>query len=517
MTPLVLAPLLAALALLGPTDEVMNEQIAEFNRFYNSRASVAEKIEAIHVLGGADSPAAVEALVACFDDEDFSVRQTAIEVLGGYRAVECAQWLIDNIVANRRLRDTEKKVVAVEAISSMGHEVAIQPIIDLLDQEKRDDAVKRACLRALGRLQAKSAAPVVAAALEDSEPTVRIAALDALGEIKEPSTNAAVLARLQSDLWQERSSVLETLAKLRQKESIQPLIDQLSKEEGRLVDDVLKALLSLTTFDLGNKPEKWQETWDRVKDRFEVPTEEEIRKAREAYEQALLRYQPGTDDFAGIPTKSKRIIYVVDISGSMEDPLLDREKFKLQGRTYSDFVKMEVVKFELARTLENLDDTVFFNVISFATNVKPWKKQGLVQANILNRKAAAKWVRGLKPIGGASQNLKKKAGLAMSAGGALGKTNTYEALLTALDAKAAQAGYDTSLGSPVDTIFFLSDGDPTAGPITEIDRILAEVRRVNTLRKISINTISIGKNDRGRILMQQLARENNGTFLDLGE
>lgn len=509
--------LAVATSFLGSNDEILNELIAEFNRFYNGRASVAEKIEAIHVLGGADSPLAVEALVECFDDDDFSVRQTAIEVLGGYRAPECAQWLIDNIIANRRLRDTEKKVVAVEAVSSMGHEIAVQPIIDLLDQEKRDDDVKRACIRALGRLAAASAADVVAAALEDSEPTVRIAALDALGEIKAPSTNPAVLERLDSKLWQERSSAMDALANIRQKESIQPLIDQLGEEDGRLIDDVLKALLSLTTFDLGNKPDKWQETWDRVKDRFEVPSEEAVRKARESYEQALLRYEPGTDDFAGIPTKSRRIIYVIDVSGSMEDPLLDREKFKLQGRTYRDFVKMEVVKFELARTIENLDDTVFFNVISFATKVKPWKKQGLVQANILNRKAAAKWVRKLKPIGGSSQNLKKKAGLSLSAGGGLGKTNTYEALLESLDAKAAQSGYDTSLGSPVDTIFFLSDGDPTAGPITEIERILAEVRRVNALRKIAINTISIGKNDRGKSLMKALAQQNYGTFLDLGE
>ena len=514
LLPFVLAFAPAAEA---PDDAVLNELIAEFQRFYRGKASVAEKIEAIHVLEKADSPLAVEALVKCFDDKDFSVRQTAVEVLGGYRSEECAQWLIDNIIANKRLRDTGKKVVAVESVSAMGHEIAVEPIVELLSKEKRDADVKRACIRALGRLAKPSGAAVVAAALEDKEPTVRIAALDALAEIKEPSTNAAVLACLESKHWQERASAMNALANIRQKESIQPLIDMLRTEKGRLIDDVLKALLSLTTFDLGNKPDRWQETWDRVKERFEVPTEEQIRKARESYEKALLRYEPGTDDFAGIPTKSKRIIYVIDVSGSMEDPLLDRQKFKLQGRTYRDFVKMEVVKYELARTLENLDDTVFFNVISFATKVKPWKKHGLVQANILNRKAAAKWVRSLKPIGGASQNLKKKAGLSLSAGGGLGKTNTYEALLAALDAKAAQAGYDTKLGSPVDTIFFLSDGDPTAGPVTEIDRILAEVKRVNALRKISINTISIGKNERGKTLMRALAQGNWGTFLDLGE
>jgi len=99
----------------------------------------------------------------------------------------------------------------------------------------------------------------------------------------------------------------------------------------------------------------------------------------------------------------------------------------------------------------------------------------------------------------------------------LGKTNTYEALLAALDAKAAQSGYDTDLGSPVDTIYFLSDGDPTAGEITEVDLILGEVMRVNALRKIVIHTINIGRNERGKVLMRALATQNGGVFLDLGE
>jgi len=507
--------LLTALLAFTAADENTDEMIAEFKRFYRGRASVAEKIEAIHVLDRSDTVEAVEALVDCFDDPDFSVRQAAVEVLGGYRSPECAQYLIDNIVANKRLRKNEHKLVAVEALSHMGHSFAIEPIAELLDED--DDELLRACAMALGRMKARGAALRLVELLEDQEPTVRIAAIDALGQIGEPSTNAAVLEQLSDNRWQVKAAVVAALANLRQKESVQPLIDLLRSEKGRLIDDTLAALLSLTTFDLGNKPDKWQEVWDQVKERFEVPSEADVQRARENFEKALLRYSPGTDDFAGIPTKSRRILYVIDISGSMEDPLLDRQKFVLQGRSYSSFVKMEVVKQELVRTLENLDDTVFFNVIAFATKVKPWKKRGLVQANILNRTAAAKWVSRLKPIGGQSQSLKRKAGLALSAGGGLGKTNTYEALMTALDAKSAQAGYDTDLGSPVDTIFFLSDGDPTAGEVTEIDRILAAVRRVNALRKIKIHTINIGRNVRGKLMMAALARENDGTFLDLGE
>lgn len=500
------------LPVTGPDD--LDDMIAEFKRFYRGKASVAEKIEAIHVLDRADRPRAVEALVSCFGDPDYSVRQTAVDVIGAYRSPECAQWLIDNIVANKRNRDEDQKVVAIQILGQMKQEVAIEPIRALLTKRAKEPVV-HACASALGMLGAKQAAPDLVPFLEHRDASVQISVIDALGEIKEPTSNAAVLAMLESSTWQVQASAVHALSRIRQKESIQPLIDLLRIQKGRLRDDIAESLLSLTTFDLGDKADKWQTTWDRVKDRFEVPTEAEIRKAREAYEAAQIRYQPGKDDFAGIPTKSTRQLYVIDISGSMEDPLLDRDKFRLQGRSYRSFVKMEVVRHELLRTIENLDDTVFFNVVAFATEVKLWKK-GLVQANILNRKSAMKFISKLQPIGGASQNLKRKGGLTASAGGGLGKTNTHAALLTALDAKASQAGYDTNLGSPVDTIFFLSDGDPTAGDITEVDRLLAEVKRLNTVRKVAIHTINIGNNQRGKLLLQALAQQNGGTFLDLG-
>ncbi|HND56740.1 MAG TPA: HEAT repeat domain-containing protein, partial [Pirellulaceae bacterium] len=166
--------------------------------------------------------------------------------------------------------------------------------------------------------------------MTQSDPVVRIAVLDAFAEIADPTANAAALAQLKDPAWQVRVAAVGALGRIRQKESVQPLIDQLRAESGRLRDDVKKALISITTSDLGDNADKWQEYWDKWKDRFKVPSDEEVRKAREAFEATQARYNPGADDFAGVPTKSKRIVYVIDISGSMEDPILNKEKFKLQ-------------------------------------------------------------------------------------------------------------------------------------------------------------------------------------------
>ena len=54
-------------------------------------------------------------------------------------------------------------------------------------------------------------------------------------------------------------------------------------------------------------------------------------------------------------------------------------------------------------------------------------------------------------------------------------------------------------------------------PRPAIDRLLAEVKRLNALRKIVIHTINIGNNQRGKVFLKALAEQNGGTFLDLGQ
>ena len=180
----------------APLDEI-SDTVAEFKKFYKGNSTPAEKIEAIHVLDRLDHPLAVEALVDCFDDQDFSVRQTAIDVLGTYKSVECAQWLIDNIVKNKRISSKHVKVVALGALGEMGHEFAGEPIsVLLLD---RDPDILRAAAGALGKLKSTIAVPNLTKALKTNDPTVKIAVVDALGLIGDGSCAQEVTALLADD------------------------------------------------------------------------------------------------------------------------------------------------------------------------------------------------------------------------------------------------------------------------------------------------------------------------------
>ena len=64
----------------------------------------------------------------------------------------------------------------------------------------------------------------------------------------------------------------------------------------------------------------------------------------------------------------------------------------------------------------------------------------------------------------------------------------------------------------MDTIYLLSDGDPTTGT-TEPSAILGSIRRANARRGVRIHCISIGKESP---LMRELAAQNRGQYRRVG-
>jgi len=184
----------------------------------------------------------------------------------------------------------------------------------------------------------------------------------------------------------------------------------------------------------------------------------------------------------------------------MEALVTERERYA--GGDYPDFSRMEIVKAELMRVIDRLPANVRFGIIAFATDVMPWKTD-LQPANIVVKFAAKEWVKRLHAIGGAAQPSLAIPGLPGANAIEKGRTNTFDALREALRGEA-------------DTVFFLSDGRPTAGPYVEPEDILREVRKLNELRKVVIHTIGIGEFDAS--FMLRLAQENGpGQFTDLGK
>lgn len=187
--------------------------------------------------------------------------------------------------------------------------------------------------------------------------------------------------------------------------------------------------------------------------------------------------------YHGLEMRSRRVVFCLDVSSSME---------------WNN--RIGEARDELLRLLDTLDESVKFNIITFSGRVRVWDRRGMRFGSQENVESAKRFVR--------------KARIASDG------TNTVDALMAALSDKE------------VESIFFLSDGHPTAGPTTDNDEILFRVRtqQYNHKPMVKIHTIAYIKGDpprqwRHRVppkdnlidLMTRLAEENQGNCVVFDE
>ena len=133
--------------------------------------------------------------------------------------------------------------------------------------------------------------------------------------------------------------------------------------------------------------------------------------------------------------------------------------------------------------VKNFDEGTRFNLVAFSSDARVWKPKGLIQASAKNKEEAVKWIEALQP------------------GGA-----------TCAD-KALQSAFELS---EADAIVFVTDGAPTDSAGKPLDatgwrQILDEVKRLNRVRKVKIDVITIAEGNTD--FTKDLARENQGEYL----
>lgn len=362
-------------------------------------------------------------------------------------------------ILEKALTDPNEKirVSAIESLGDLGDKRAGTKLLKLAGLGGSPTAL--AAIDALASLAAahKSLRKKVIKKLKklavSSEIVVRLTAVSALGELRAIEALKIFKKLLLRRVWQERAAAIRALVSLCSKQSIDVLIDQLDKEEGRLKADVLMGLRALTGKTLGMDSEHWRDWWAVAREGFEMP---------EKPGAAGNAGNMGTGSYYGVPLLSDRITFCLDISGSM-------------GAKVADTTRLEQAKGELIKAIEALKKGVRFNMIFFETRVNPWKTK-LQELSPANVKEAVTRVKGLQPTGG---------------------TNIYDTLEKAME------------DPDVDTIFLLSDGAPGAGKFTATEDILREIKKVNRTRQIVIHTISLGNSK----FMKKLAEQNGGTYI----
>ncbi|MHC4380868.1 MAG: hypothetical protein ACYSU1_07245, partial [Planctomycetota bacterium] len=86
-------------------------------------------------------------------------------------------------------------------------------------------------------------------------------------------------------------------------------------------------LVEITDQPFNDDPGIWRSWWTQVEATYTIPTEAEIAERRAARDAANAQYTtPKAEaDFMGVKTSSRQIVFVIDVSGSMEEEIINRD------------------------------------------------------------------------------------------------------------------------------------------------------------------------------------------------
>ncbi len=514
-------PVLAGLLITsasGQVDDLKLEAVEDFKVFYRQNKEVTQRVEAIMTLKGNECVPAATELSGLLRDKSEKIRVAAMQVISSYREVETFQSWIDALPDTK---DDTRRALMIEVLGRAGIQQCLPVLAEIGAMKKGlGRQVKIALCGAVIRLKdAQTNNQTLVTFLADSDVTVRIAAADAVGHLRIRSIGDHLVPLLQDKFWQVQAAAIDAVGNVRVEKSIDSLID-LMRSQGRFQTDTAEALFLITMKDFGVYPDQWQKSMGELRSfGWKMPSDAEVAKAkatRKKNDAYYGRKSGGRKTFGGIVTTSTRVIFIIDISGSMEDHVVEKEKF---DAGYDDYQKLTIVKAELMNTIDSLDKNTLFNVVAFATDLKLWKR-GPVRANVVSKSSARSFIKRLRPLGGNEAAEAASAGLKSSL--SAGRTNTFKALMYPFGIDPGKQV--TQVFTPgesrkvvknkIDTVFFLSDGRPSVGKHIDTEVILKEIREINKIYRLTIHAIAIGQFQ--RTFLRNLAMQNGGEFVDLG-
>ena len=430
----------------------------------------------------------------------------------------------------RELESARSRAVgAVRAAVSADGEETLHKLLKIVYRGKPDIGVEAALLDALASSSSDEVVAHLIKFLEEESNAKILCGLCRVMEMRRERRAAdALIALLQNRKWEVVVAAAKALAAIRVKKAVEPMIEALQRAEDANNEGATRGIkialqdmtgkYSLTTAaDFRNW---WNATGKMTYDESTPPPPRSAGRKRKGMTSVLYG-----------EITSKRVIFICDVSHSMSargrvpegssegnksggeqapatgggmKKVREQPRFGEGGvRPGYEGRRIDILKLELAFVINKLlPEDAKFNVITFSTDVQRWRK-GLTKATPRNKKSALEFVKKMEPQA---------------------MTNLYGALELAFRDRQ------------VDTIYLLSDGNPTVGTTTKLDEILAAVRRWNKGRNVVIHTIAllVGKygssnpnprggsapvEDRQRLLkfLKQLAKENGGVcrvFMD---
>ncbi len=444
------------------------------------------RIDAMHSLARVGDVRQLERIYRAIRKEG----KTAKPVLSGYLGSALAlakdgavpEWIVKKVLPATfkakilNSREMTFRMSAIQALGALAAPVGRAPLLELLAkvEKRREIHQQYEILRALGHIGGDGVKPKLHEAAASEDWRLRLAAAETLGRHFRGEVDLNWMRKLLKD---EKPIVREIAAHAARRYTLEPLFPELIvlMREGNLRSkkSAYEAMAAISKQDFGYAPDLWAKWWSdkklgKLNDSGDIKDRKRISVAT----------------YYNFKIYSDRVLFVVDVSGSMKWPNTEPHR-------------IDVAKRELVKAIRSLDEKTLFNLATFAGHVNMWQKKGEVPANGANKQKALAWIEAsLLPRGA---------------------TNTYAALIDGL-----------RVNPLVDTVYFLSDGIPSTGKKEVPEEILLDLSYANRFRKVIFNTVAIAMGkpsiekaekyedpDEMYLFMKAISDANGGTCVDV--
>ena len=262
-----------------------------------------------------------------------------------------------------------------------------------------------------------------------------------------------------------RFNLLRAFARMQHPDSVDFLTTIQPTLDGQLRHQVDEALKSVTVHHFLGDEERFA-TWQARDTESTKQDDGKIFKAAGNEPESLNRINFQNQKYYGIDIHARRLMFIIDHSGSMED-------------YWGGMSRLGRAKLELIKVIRELPEDSEFAIMFYESTVRVWRDE-LVYANDENKLKAIDFVRRLD-YGD--------------------RTNTYGALRKSLD-------FDDDLES----VFLLTDGRPTIGTLVDPNKIINDILGRNRFRHLNFNTIGIAVTSTTEAFLKRLASESSGEY-----
>jgi len=368
-------------------------------------------------------------------------------------------------------------------------------------------------IEGLGGVDSPRAVEGLLKLLKRSDTRSVASALFALAERHPPAALEEVKKAAAHSQWQVRLGALEFLARLGDAALVPFLCDRLEEEDGRLRQEVVEALKTVSGKDYKDDAVKWRAYAAGGAEAAEKAGAPAGDPAAKGGGRAVATGDPPVEPtYYGEKVYSDKIVFVVDFSLSMnEEMVIDRDTIvretgavvsgsdaetKEEKRKNGEIIpiewwkirtRMDFARSQLKYVISTLKRDQYFDVVWFSDTIEAWQG-GLTPARPAYKVRAAEWLDEKECEGG---------------------TNTWGGLTKALNL-VGRGTEDENYSRGADTIYLLTDGEPSKGDIIDKDAIVDAIERIHKVRRVKIHVAQIGTSKLP--FLQRLAAVTGGNY-----